>query len=130
MTNPRLDICATLDVNKYSKRPVQPNCNFLVEITEKQPKPPKKKADAGGEDAPQGVGSPVDADTPDINQIKKKFKLVENDRPKPAFCKAIEWDQSGFLKKYVARYRELGGPRAEKLKHVDTFCRRIQGIQC
>ena len=38
----------------------------------------------------------------------------------PAFCKAIEWDQSGFLKQCVARYRELGGPRAEKLKHVDT----------
>ena len=30
--------------HKYAKRPVPPNRNFLVEITEKQPKPPKKKA--------------------------------------------------------------------------------------
>ena len=34
--------------------------------------------------------------------------------------KAVEWDQSGFLKQCVDRYRELGGPRAEKIQKVDT----------
>ena len=29
-------------------------------------------------------------------------------------------DQSGFLKQCVDRHKELGGPRAEKLRHVDT----------
>ena len=30
--------------HKYAKRPVPPNRNFLVEITEKQLKPPKKRS--------------------------------------------------------------------------------------
>ena len=108
--------------HKYSRRPLPKHRNFLVEII---PKPPKAKSEtAPGDGTVTGAEDQVPDQPLQANQKKKKFQLVDNDksekRSPPSKVNVVEWDQSEFLKQCVARYQELGGPRAEKLRRADT----------